>query len=314
VTPTSAIEIAEFKSAHHTRAEKVPGHDLPGLNRVLEYSPEDMTVTVQSGITLAALQTELARHRQWLPVDPPRAHETTVHDLLAHDLNGPRRFGYGTVREHLLGLRVALADGRIIRSGGKVVKNVAGYDLAKLFIGAHGSLGVILEATFKLRPLSEAERFLGRTFDASSDAVRTLHEVMNSECTPVILDLHRGDGETSTSLVLGFAGTEQEVEWQVNVVRGLGLNESVSLDYEKGFWSVAAPAHGISVLPSRLADVIATLGPRAFIARAGNGVVHYRGEPLREESSAPGKLMRAIKSAYDPKNILPEWNHERRCA
>ena len=88
---------------------------------MLDLAPEDMTVTVESGIALGALQKELAQHRQWLPVDPPNAETTTIHDVLARDLSGPRRFGYGTVREHLIGMKVVMADGRVIDSAGRAV-------------------------------------------------------------------------------------------------------------------------------------------------------------------------------------------------
>src|SRR5438552_3360089 len=107
-----------------------------------------MTVTVETGLTLAALQARLAERGQWLPIDPPNPQTATLADILNANGSGPHRFGFGTIREHLLGLTVALADGRLIHSGGKVVKNVAGYDLCKLFVGSHGTLGVAVEATF----------------------------------------------------------------------------------------------------------------------------------------------------------------------
>src|SRR5690606_5541094 len=96
------------------------------------------------------------RHGQFLPLDPPLAPETTIGGLLATGAGGPLRTGFGHLRDRLLGMRVARADGTIIRSGGRVVKNVAGYDLGRLHTGALGTLGVILEATFKVQPLPAA--------------------------------------------------------------------------------------------------------------------------------------------------------------
>ncbi|HHY50039.1 MAG TPA: FAD-binding oxidoreductase, partial [Alphaproteobacteria bacterium] len=125
------------------------------LNQVLEYAPADLTATAQAGVTLAALQQELARHGQWLPWDPPGGERATLGGLLAAALSGPLRLGYGAPRDWVLGMRVALGDGRIVKSGGRVVKNVAGYDAHKLHIGALGTLGVILDVTFKLAPLPE---------------------------------------------------------------------------------------------------------------------------------------------------------------
>ena len=112
-----------------------------------------MTATVEAGMS-SGLFRITRRAGQWLPIDPPNSDRTTIGDLLAHNLSGPRRFGYGTIRDYLIGIKVALANGEIIKAGGKVVKNVAGYDLCKLFIGAKHTLGIIVEATFKLRPLA----------------------------------------------------------------------------------------------------------------------------------------------------------------
>ncbi|HEY2951321.1 MAG TPA: FAD-binding oxidoreductase, partial [Verrucomicrobiae bacterium] len=188
--PSTVVELAEALSGMHRRGEKLGAIDLGALARVLEHSPEDMTVTVEAGLTLAALQSRLAQHGQWLPIDPPKAATLTIADLLNEDRSGPRRFGYGTIREHLIGLQVVLADGRVIRNGGKVVKNVAGYDLCKLFVGARGTIGIIVEATFKLRPLPQAERVVTAPCDSSGTAAKLIEAVLDSELTPTVLDLH----------------------------------------------------------------------------------------------------------------------------
>jgi len=110
--------------------------------------------------------------------------------LLDTNASGPRRAGFGTIRDYVIGLRVALADGRLVRSGGKVVKNVAGYDLMKLFIGARGTLGVIVEVTFKLLPLPEAEAFVQAHFGTLEATERLIASVLESELTPAVFDLH----------------------------------------------------------------------------------------------------------------------------
>ncbi len=303
---SSAKEFAEVMAEKHARAEKISAIDLRQMNRVLELAPEDMIVTVETGITLGALQLELARHQQWLPIDPPHPEDVTIHGLLSRNLSGPRRFGYGTIRDHLIGMKVVLADGRTIKSGGKVVKNVAGYDLAKLFIGAHDSLGIIIEATFKLRPLPEMERFVCRPTADLAEAKTALRTVLDSELTPVILDAYRAGDTTACFLSLGFAGTREEVDWQLGVARTLGFEQETNLDYEKQFWDRTAPAHRISILPSRLTETITDLGPRPFVARAGNGVIYYRSDAVAQKSNLPTELMLQLKRAYDPKNILPE--------
>src|SRR6185503_18282450 len=132
---------------------------------------------VEAGITLAALQQKLSERGQWVPVDPPHADTLTIGALLAQNSSGPRRFGYGTIRDHLLGIKVVLADGRVIKAGGKVVKNVAGYDLCKLFVGSRGTLGAIVEATFKVLPKPETEKIVAATFptlEALAEALEKL--------------------------------------------------------------------------------------------------------------------------------------------
>lgn len=283
-----------------------PPTELKSQTRILALTPEDMTVTVEAGLTLGALQVELATHRQWLPIDPPNAGTMSIHDLLAWDLSGPRRFGYGTIREHLIGMKVALADGRVIKSGGQVVKNVAGYDLAKLFIGARGSLGTIVEATFKLRPLPEVERLVGKTL-AMSDATSALRDVLNSELTPVIVDLHRLADPASVTLVVGLAGAREEVDWQLARAAPLGFTADATLHYETVFWQDTDPVGRISVLPTRVPEMISQLGDEPFVARAGNGVIYHRGQPIGPKRTMPAELMRRVKAAYDPKKLLPEF-------
>src|SRR5262249_42814250 len=147
---TTVAELSKLLASANARGEKIASFDLSALNRLLEHKAEDMTATVEAGSTLTALQRELAKRGQWLPVDPPNAERLSIGALLSTNANGPRRFGFGTARDYLIGMTAVLADGRVIHAGGKVVKNVAGYDLMKLFIGSRGSLGVIVEATFKV--------------------------------------------------------------------------------------------------------------------------------------------------------------------
>ncbi|HEY7781082.1 MAG TPA: FAD-binding oxidoreductase [Ktedonobacterales bacterium] len=128
------------------------------LDGIVEHAPHDQTITVRAGTPIAALQARLAESRQWLALDSVLAPGATIGGIIATNASGARRLRYGGVRDQLLGVRVALADGTIARGGGKVVKNVAGYDLPKLFTGALGTLGVVLAATFRLYPLPAASR------------------------------------------------------------------------------------------------------------------------------------------------------------
>ncbi len=138
------------------------------LDRVQEHAPGDMTATVEAGCTIAALQETLAQRGQRLALDPLWPGRATVGGVLATADSGPLRWSFGPPRDLVLGVTVALADGTLARSGGKVVKNVAGYDLPKLLTGSFGTLGVITQATFRLHPLPAAVRHLTFTLDAAS--------------------------------------------------------------------------------------------------------------------------------------------------
>ncbi len=149
------------------------------LDRVLEHAAGDMTVTVEAGCTIAALQRTVAERGQRLALDPLWPDRATVGGVLATADSGPLRAAFGPPRDLVLGVTVALADGTLARSGGKVVKNVAGYDLPKLFTGSFGTLGVVTQATFRLHPLPGATRDL--TFELPPGTVNRFVAVM-SEC------------------------------------------------------------------------------------------------------------------------------------
>ncbi|MFZ0749330.1 MAG: FAD-linked oxidase C-terminal domain-containing protein, partial [Pyrinomonadaceae bacterium] len=123
------------------------------MDRLIAHEPADLVATAEAGLPLAEFQKQLAQNGQWLPVDPADDGSATLGGIVATGLSGPQSFGYGPLRSFVIGLRVVLADGRQIKTGGRVVKNVAGYDLCKLFTGSFGTLGLITEVTFKLRPL-----------------------------------------------------------------------------------------------------------------------------------------------------------------
>jgi glycolate oxidase FAD binding subunit len=125
---------------------------LKDLNQVWHYEPGDLTVSVEPGMKLGDFQHFVARHRLWLPLDPPGGARASIGGILAANASGPLRLRYGTPRDMVLGMKIATTEGKLIKTGGRVVKNVAGYDLAKLLIGSYGTLGVIVEANFKLFP------------------------------------------------------------------------------------------------------------------------------------------------------------------
>ena len=195
---------------------------LTRLDALVEHEPGDLTATAQAGITIAALQAALRARGQWLSLDPPDAALATLGGVLAANASGPRRHLYGTARDLLIGVTVVTADGAVVRGGGKVVKNVAGYDLPKLFVGSFGTLGVIVEATVKLRPLPDAERLVAVRFERLQDAGAALRNLLGSDLIPNAVDLLDGPSAGAlglpaapATLAVGFDGLGEQVDWQV---------------------------------------------------------------------------------------------------
>ncbi|MCF7765759.1 MAG: FAD-binding oxidoreductase [Verrucomicrobia bacterium] len=312
--PAHLKEIQDALSAASRKGVRVSGVDLGALNRVLEYSPEDMTVTAEAGLGLVDLQRQLAERGQWLPLDPPQPKPVTLEEVLSENLSGPRQFGLGTARDHLIGIKVALADGRVIKAGGRVVKNVAGYDLCKLFVGSRRTLGIIVEATFKLRPIPEEEVFLQTRFDALKGAEGFLDRILESELTPVVLDLHnlgQSDGSHAgePTVVIGFAGAREDVAHQKGLAIALGATTECNLDHESRFWSDPTPAaHRHSVLPSRLVELIQGLGDSRYVARAGDGILWHRGGVAPEGAGPVWELGQRLRRAYDPNGVFAEFS------
>ena len=257
-------------------------------------------------------------------MEPPTP--LTLREILDRNESGPRRFGYGTVRDYVIGLKVRLADGRIVKSGGQVVKNVAGYDLQKLFIGSGGTLAVPVEVTFKLRPIPERESFITQHFRTLDAAGAAIEAVVESELTLVVFDLHRiperelppastsadqsaskrPEGRAPFAIVLGFDGTKEDVDWQLGLATRLGFTENATLDHDKSFRAEAGPCRKLSVLPSRLIETLRALGNEPFVARAGNGIVYHRAQVATPQPNLPAHLLCRVKDTFDPKHILPE--------
>ncbi|MFQ5830544.1 MAG: FAD-binding oxidoreductase [Candidatus Methylomirabilia bacterium] len=167
--------------------------DLSRLSAVVEYQPDDLTVTVQAGTTLEALAARLAARRQFLPLDPPRAATRTVGGMVATNDGGPLRLRYGTARDLLLGVRFIQADGTGTWGGAKVVKSVTGYDVPKLLVGSLGSLGILTELTFRLHPFPEVEGEWLVSFPSVEQAGAFVASVLDSSLQPSRLELLNGE-------------------------------------------------------------------------------------------------------------------------
>jgi glycolate oxidase FAD binding subunit len=156
------------------------GLSLAKLNRVLDYPARDMTITVEAGITMQALANVLAAERQRLPVDVPQADKATIGGVIATNWNGPRRYGEGTIRDYVIGISAVDGRGQPFKGGGRVVKNVAGYDFCKLLTGSLGTLGVITQVTLRLKPIPEQTALVACVLPSTQAAESALAALVKS--------------------------------------------------------------------------------------------------------------------------------------
>lgn len=293
------------------------------LARLLEHEAPDLTCQVEAGLTLAALQTQLATKGQWLALDPPDAEQATLGGILASNTSGPKRLRYGTARDAVIGLQVVQANGEIARSGGRVVKNVAGYDLNKLYIGSLGTLGILVEANFKLQPIPAAERTLLLTFTNAEDAMRTVIAIQGSLLTPSALELIDPAAasdmsnffglnlpHTGYTLAIDFEGSPVAIDRQIDEARLLTRTHSalMSSDLEgqeqNHFWDVVRE-HTQGTVTCKAAILVSQVArylerverichrhelEAAIVAHAGNGILYIELRP----SDATQRLIEAI--------------------
>jgi glycolate oxidase FAD binding subunit len=232
------------------------------LNRVLEYAWADMTVIVEAGCRVTDLQKTLAEHGQRLALDPLWPERATIGGILATNDSGTLRARYGSLRDLVIGITVALPDGTLAKSGGKVVKNVAGYDLSKLFTGALGTLGVIVQAIFRLHPLPRQSRSL--SFSGTPESMnQLLLAIQASKLTFTGLQMRAASG--STHLDARFDGTPAGIEAQVKQIAQIAGSVTASeapanvWTSHEAIWEGASPAllAKFSVLPTQFAAMCA---------------------------------------------------------
>jgi glycolate oxidase FAD binding subunit len=283
------------------------GISLSGLNRVIDYPARDMTITVEAGITMSALTETLAVERQWLPLDVPQPRSATLGGVIATAFSGPRRYGFGTMRDYVIGISAVDGRGMPFKAGGRVVKNVAGYDFCKLLTGSCGTLAIITQATLRIKPRPAASAFLVADLRDLQAAEPLLAALVNSATTPTAIELLAGPSwrehpsvglltaGTTARLAVGLEGTAGEVDWMIGKLadewRSLGVTQSRAIfdDGAATLWRdlaefPAAPDAPLvlkaSVLPGRVtefASLVRQIDPQASIqAHAGNGVVIAR--------------------------------------
>ncbi len=296
------------------------------LNRVVEHAWADLTVTVEAGCTLANLQSTLAERGQRLAVDALWPERATVGGILSTNDSGPLRLSFGGLRDLIIGATVALADGTLAASGGKVVKNVAGYDLSKLVTGALGTLGVITQAVFRVHPLPHNSRTLTLNPPCLENAQEILLEIQDSQLAhsalqlrtdPLSLDiLFEGTVAQASGLHAGFQAVVSPAVWKAR----------------EDLWSREGAIVKLSVLPSNIAKTVSLLGQDSAAVFQAHGIGHARVTipvtqlrtaieqmggtltVLRQPSEGPVDtwgspgdalpLMRALKQQFDPKGTL----------
>jgi glycolate oxidase FAD binding subunit len=319
------------------------GVDLRALDHVIDYPARDMTVTVQAGTPVGRLADLLAAENQRLPVDVPRAGEATLGGALAVNVSGPRRYGFGTLRDYVIGITVVNDEGQEVKAGGRVVKNVAGYDLCKLYVGSLGTLGVITQVTLKLKPRPEEQALVA--LPCAAGAVAPLIDRLHASATrPVCIDLLNEAAvcalnagaprlpEAPWVVLVGYEENAEAVAWQVRQLLGeLGATQVGGLDAWAGrtadwLWNAlvnlpsrpeAPLVFKANLLPHATADfclqVAALAGPVLLQAHAGSGIVvgHVPGPLTPERAQAMLKAMQTWAEAARGNVILlrcpPAW-------
>lgn len=300
------------------------------LNTFFVHRHGDMTATAHAGLTLDHVNRELARHGQWLPIDSA-FDAATIGGIIATNDSGPVRHRYGTPRDLLIGVTLALADGRLVKAGGHVVKNVAGYDLGKLASGSFGTLGAIVDATFKLLPIPQASATIEASYDDGEVLARDVMQVSSCQLEPMAFDVWFDGGQYHLRLL--FASSPAAVSAQVeSAQRMLSRSSSVHTgDREFELWrdQVRSPWAGTGAvirfgwLPAKLAEVttlireVQQIGGNVVMAGRvgiGAGIMRVDGD-TRSQAAAIERLRSSVwvgnvavlRASPELKRIIDVW-------
>ncbi len=311
----SLAAVGACRTLAHLRAAPLDAAvSLDRLGEVISYEPEDMTVAAGAGMTLSALDAILGRHGQHLPIDPPFPDRTTVGAMLGAAQSGPLRLSGGTPRDLLIGVRFVGHGGAAVRGGGRVVKNVAGYDLMKLMIGSFGTLGIITEATFKVRPAPEVYAAALSYHDNLRDAFAAgfqLHDALPLLHLEIVspgaaLPLAR---EANYLLAAGVCGNHKDVDYQMEMIHqalpaALELTGGDAHKFYRALRDLELPQSAVklqvSALPRELPSCLEKLNG-AFRAHAGAGVAQVA---LNGDGAAIAELRRAAAQARGNVRVL----------
>jgi len=265
-----------------------------GLHRLLEHEAGDLTCTVEAGVRLSTLQAALEPYGQRLSLDPPG--DPTIGALLAENVSGPLRHRFGAPRDLVLGVTLVLADGTVASSGGKVVKNVAGYDLARLVCGSQGRLALIARASFRLHPTPQAAQTIAIETD---DAAGVVGALRSSPLQPSALDvLHPG------GVLVLFEGSPRAVAAQIAAARGPVGGVEVGLDAWDASRRRQEESRGrLRFDPGRLGETLADLDEA--VVRPAAGVAYTPGDTVSQgHDPAVAALVERIRLAFDPNGVL----------
>ena len=294
---SSVEQASSTLAAAHAEGQRIRiGVDLTtdGLTRVLEHDPGDLTCTVESGVRLSVLREALAGAGQRLSLDPPG--DPTVGALLARNVSGPLRHRFGAPRDLVLGVTLVLGDGTIANAGGKVVKNVAGYDLARLVCGSEGRLAFVARASFRLHPLPKAARTL---LVETSNAAHDVAALLRSQLQPSALDvLHPG------RVAVLFEGSERAVAAQVAAAHSLvGGAETDSSAWDDSRSRQATASGVLRFSPGDLASTLA--GLTEALVRPAAGIAYSATSVASSDTTAAWRpLVDRIAAELDPRGVL----------
>jgi len=313
------------------------GLSLKNLNQVVDHAADDMTITVEAGVTVADLAQCLSAKRQRLPVDVPRPQQATIGGLVATNHSGPRRYAHGTMRDYVIGITAVDGRGTVFSGGGRVVKNAAGYDLCRLLVGSLGTLGVITQVTLMVRPVPETSALMACDLADFDQAERLLEALVHSKTLPAAIELLTGPARQDNPvlgpmiegsvarLFVGFEGSEPQVDWMVGQLReewrelGISSPMDVPTAEQEPLWNWLGefPADvRINVLPAATAGLIECLlrlDARCSIqAHAGNGAIYARFSPLGPDEFAEflvNRLRPAVATAGGNMVVLSCLDH-----
>jgi glycolate oxidase FAD binding subunit len=280
-----------------------------GLRRLLKYEPADLTVSVEAGMPFAELEKTLAEHRQMIPLDPGWRAESTVGGVVASNLSGPRRRLYGTARDMIIGMKFATLEGQLIDSGGMVVKNVAGLDMAKLMVGSFGTLAAMAIVNFKVFPVPPESRTFVMEFETAEEAFSERDRMLRGVLQPTAIDIVNWPAGFR---MLVRAGGNAAVlrRFEKDLPKARVEDESVWQEIS-GFtqrFLEANPKGAVVPVATRLTEMAAAMAKLKVpaIARAGNGVIyaHYAENAPAHSWNGDFETMKRIKDMFDPEHLL----------